>query len=71
MIIIGAGADTTGKNTDARNKQVILKNCAPFTDCFGEIDNTQGDNTRDLHVLMPMHNLRKYSYNYAIELKSV
>ena len=24
-----------------RNKKVIFKNCAPFTNCISEIDNTQ------------------------------
>ena len=25
------------------NKKIILKNCAPFTDCISEINNTQVD----------------------------
>ena len=28
------------------NKKVILKNCAPFTDCISESNNTQIDNAR-------------------------
>ena len=31
-----------------RNKKVIFKKCAPFTDCISEINNTQIDNTKIL-----------------------
>ena len=41
-----AGADDTGKLLDGRNKGVIFKNCAPFTDCLSEINNTQIDNAK-------------------------
>ena len=34
-----------------RNKKVILKNCAPFTDCINEISNTQVDNAKDIVYL--------------------
>ena len=27
-------------NTNNNNKEVIFKNCAPFTDCISEINNT-------------------------------
>ena len=27
-------------NTNSNNKEVIFKNCAPFTDCISEINNT-------------------------------
>ena len=32
-----AGADADANNT---NKKVVLKNCAPFTNCISEINNT-------------------------------
>ena len=38
-----AAADADGNNT---NKKVIIKNCAPFTNCISEIDNTQVDNAK-------------------------
>ena len=41
------------------------KNYALFTDCITEINNTQADNAKDLHVVMPMHNLIEYSNNYS------
>ena len=40
-----AGAD--GNNT---NKKVIFKNCAPFTNCISEINNTRIDNAKDLDM---------------------
>ena len=54
----GAAANNT-------NKKVIFKNCAPFTNCISEINNTQIDNAKDIHIVMPMYNLIEYSDNYA------
>ena len=34
------------------NIQVIFTNCAPFTDCISEINNTQIDNGKDIDVVM-------------------
>ena len=48
-----------------RNKKVILKNCAPFTSCISEINNTQIDNAKDIDIVMPMYNLIEYSDNYS------
>ena len=47
------------------NKKVIFKNCAPFTNCINEINNTQIDNAKDIDIVMPMYNLIEYSDNYA------
>ena len=33
----------------------MFKNCARFPDYISEINNTQVDNAKDLHVVMPMH----------------
>ena len=54
----GAAANNT-------NKKVIFKNCAPFTNCIREINNTQIDNAKDIDIVMPMYNLIEYSDNYA------
>ena len=54
----GAAANNT-------NKKVIFKNCAPFTNCISEINNTQTDNAKDIDIVMPMYNLIEYSDNYA------
>ena len=47
------------------NKKVIFKNCAPFTNCISEINNTQIDNAKDIDIAMPRYNLIEYSDNYA------
>ena len=47
------------------NEKVIFKNCAPFTNCISEINNTQIDNAKDIDIVMPMYNLTEYSDNYA------
>ena len=46
-------------------RKVIFKNCAPFTNCISEINNTQIDNAKDIDIVMPMYNLIEYSDNYA------
>ena len=62
----------SGNNTAAQsaaanntNKKAIFKNCAPFTNCISEINNTQIDDAKDIDIVMPMYNLIKYSDNYA------
>ena len=57
-----AGAGAAANNT---NKKLIFKNCAPFTNCISEINNTQIDNAKDIDIVMPMYNLIEYSDNYA------
>ena len=48
-----------------RNKGVAFKNCAPFTNCISEINNTQIDNAKDIDIVMPMYNLIEFSDNYS------
>ena len=48
-----AAADADASNT---NKKVIFKNCASFTNCISEINITQVDNAKDIHIVTPMHN---------------
>ena len=57
-----AAAGATANNI---NKKVIFKNCAPFTNCISEINNTQIDNAKDIDIVIPMYNLIEYSDNYA------
>ena len=42
---------------------VAFKNCAPFTDCISEINNTQAYNAKDIDIVMPMYNLPMPMYN--------
>ena len=57
--------NTTAADADANNtnKKVIFKNCAPFTNCISEINNTDLDNTKDINIVMAMYNLIEYSDN--------
>ena len=61
ITIIGEGADAAAGHLDERNKCVAFKNCAPFTICISEINNTQTDNCKDIDIIMPMYNLIEYS----------
>ena len=38
ITIAGAGADAAAIQADERDKVVIFKNCAPFTNCISEIN---------------------------------
>ena len=57
-----AGAGVAVNNI---NNKVIFKNCAPFTNCISEINNTQIDNAKDIDIVMPMCNLIEHSDNHA------
>ena len=50
----GAAANNT-------NKEVIFKNCAQFTNCISKINNTDIDNAKYIHIVMPMYNLVEHS----------
>ena len=52
-----AGADVDANNV---NIKVIFKNCAQFTDCISEINNTQVDNAEDTDAVISMYNLTEY-----------
>ena len=43
-------------DSDNRNKEVILKGCAPFTHCIRH--------AKEIDVVLPMYNLVEYSDNY-------
>ena len=60
-------ADTAaaGVATNNTNKKVIFKNCAAFTNCVSEINNTQVDNAKNIDIVVPMYNLIEYSDNYS------
>ena len=65
ITINGIGADAAARRADEREKGVAFKNCAPFTNCISEINNTQVDNAKDIDIVMPMYSLIEYSDNYA------
>ena len=65
--------NTAGAGADANNtsKKVIIKKCAPFTDCISKIINTQVDNFKDTDIVMPMYNLIEHSDNYSKKSESL
>ena len=69
VYVIGTASvnNTAAAGADANNtnEKVIFKNCAPFTNCISEINNTQVDNANDLDIVMARYNLIEYSDNYS------
>ena len=61
-----AATDTDANNT---NKKVIFKNCATFTNCISEINNTQIGNAKDIDIVMNAYNLLEYSDNYSKNIR--
>ena len=64
ITITAEGDDDTAERIDERNKDVIFKNCAPFTKCISRINNIDIDNAQDFDIVMPMYNFIEYSDNY-------
>ena len=55
----------TNPNDNANfNKELTLKNNAPFISCISKINNELVENQEDLDIIMPMYNLLEYSKNY-------
>ena len=54
-----------GAAVNNTNKKVIFKNCAPFTNCISEINNTQIDSAKDIDIVISLYNLIEYNDNYA------
>ena len=57
--------DVAARQADKRDKGVAFKNCAPFTNCIREMNNTQRDNCKVIDIVMALYNLLEYSDNYA------
>ena len=57
--------NTKGSAANNTNIQVVFKNCAPFTHCISEINNTQIGNAKYIDVIIPMYNLIENSDNYS------
>ena len=63
-IVVKGDITVTNSNNAKRNKSVTFKNNARFINCITKINSIKIDNAEDLDVVMPMHNLLKYSKNY-------
>ena len=59
------------KDRDERNRQVILKNNAPFISCISKINGILIENAEGLEIVMPMYNLLGYSRNYSRTSRSL
>ena len=59
--IVTVSADE--RDRDEMNRQVILKNIAPFISCISKINGVLVENAEDLDIVMPMYNLLEYSKN--------
>ena len=46
-----------------RNKSVLFKDCASFSDCISEVNNKEIVDAKDIDVVMSMYNLIEYSDN--------
>ena len=55
----------TAANTDNIVKKVTFKIYAPFIGCICKINNTQGDNTDDIDVVILMYNLIEHTDIYS------
>ena len=62
ITVNNTAAGAAANNAD---KKVIFKNCATFTNCISEINNTQINNGEYIDIVMPMYNLIEYSDNYS------
>ena len=61
--IVTVSADE--RDRDEMNRQVILKNNAPFISCISKINGVLVENAEDLGIVLPMYNLLEYSKNYS------
>ena len=53
----GVGDTVVNKQAYKINKGVIFKNCAPFTNCKSETNNSEIDNAKNIDIVMAMYNL--------------
>ena len=53
------------RHADERDKDVVFKNCAPFTNCISKINYAQVNNAKDIDIIIPVYNLIEYSDNYS------
>ena len=65
ITITGAGDNAAARKADERDKDVAFKNCALFSACKSNINNTEIDNCQDLDIIMTMYNLIEHSDNYV------
>ena len=57
-----AAAAAAAANPNNR-KNIIIKNCAPFTNFIREINNTQIGNAKNIDIVLLMYNLIEYDFS--------
>ena len=55
ITVPNTAATVPGRPANDTGKKVIFKNCAPFTDCISEINNTRLYNDKNIDVVMSMY----------------
>ena len=66
FVVKGRISVTGTGNANRRNKNLTLKNSAPYRSCILKIKNTFIDNAEHRNIVMPMYNLSEYSDNYSM-----
>lgn len=64
IAVAGQALDAIAIAATRSFKQTIFENCAFFTGCIREINNTQVDNEKNLDFVIPKYNLIECSNNY-------
>ena len=57
IVVKGTITVEGAENRDKHNRNLVLKNNAPFISYISKINNTLIDNAEDLDIVIPMHNL--------------
>ena len=65
IVVRGTITVAVANNRDEANRDLVLKNNAPFSSCISKINGVLIGNAEYLDVLMPMYNLIEYSKNYS------
>ena len=69
--ILVKGNISVNNTADNTNKEIILKYCAPFTNCISKINITQIDNAEYIDIVILMYKLIEYSDNYSKTSRSL
>ena len=65
IVVKGIATVAGALNRDKRNRDLVLKNNAPFISCISKINGVLIENEEDLEFVMPMYNLLESSKNYS------
>ena len=68
IMVPNAGGAASPNN---RKKNIIFKNCAPYTDSISEINNIKVGNVTDFDIVMLIYSLIEYNDNYSKKQRSL